>query len=128
MNIKISKKIKWLIIVIVILLFSHVFGFSILYVESINNSLNSLIVPVYKIPTNCDTDADCKMAQIDCSICSCSSKGAVVNVNYEPFCPIPRPLAIGCMACVARWQATEAVCENNQCVERNGLKKYLEDI
>jgi len=84
----------------------------------INEALNSFVNPIDK---SCNTDSDCKMAQIDCSLCSCGSKGTAVNINYkQPFCPIPEPLIMyGCLACAPQWSMSKAVCENNQCVEKN---------
>lgn len=122
MGIKISRKLNWLVVIIVTLFLLYFTGLSALFTVPINNFLNSIAMP---IPIHCNTDDDCKMASIDCSICGYGSKGAAVNKDYKRFCPLPPPIAVVCPAMEPSWSThSKAVCKNNQCVEERIVKEW----
>lgn len=117
------------LITIIFLLFAHFTGLQALIVEPINNKLNSF----QQINRTCIEDQDCKMSQIDCSVCSpclfhtskddailnLGEKVATVNKQYKPFCPLPSGIAM-CPMCVPTWKSYIAICINNTCAAKKG--------
>lgn len=81
--------------------------------------VNRIVNSFHFVNKTCITDDDCKMGWTDCALCSAYARGAAINKDYQPFCPLPKPFKIKCPAEAPPWYyAFEAVCENNKCEEK----------
>ena len=111
-----KKGIKILISIIIIIFIYLLLRLPSSPFYSVNNIFNSLKA----IDNSCNSDADCVMAQVDCSPCAFGSKGVAVNKNYKPLCPF-KPGSWPCPQALPEWYGYAAVCKNNRCVKGESL-------
>ncbi len=103
------KRYIIIILIIVIALYP-------IYFLPINRIINSF----YPINKTCIVDEDCKMGWADCELCETYAKGAAINKDFQPFCPLPKPFKLKCPLEAPPWYyGFKAVCENNKCKEKS---------